>query len=67
MKKDRDFERNLEKVVEVHLFKALDGEKQFIGSLKSYDKETITIEIEDGSEINIDRANASLVREYIEF
>ena len=67
MKKDRDFERNLEKVVEVHLFKAMDGEKQFVGNLKAYDKEIITIETDDGSEINIDRANASLVREYIEF
>ena len=67
MKKDRDFERNLEKVVEVHLYKAIDGEKMLVGALKAYDEDTITIESEEGNEINIGRADASLVREYIEF
>ena len=67
MKKDRDFDRNLEKVCEIHLYKAIDGEKEIVGLLKSYDKETITIEIEEGNEIKIDRADVSLAREYIEF
>ena len=67
MKKDRDFDRNMEKVVEIHLYQGIDGEKELVGLLKSYDKETITIEIEEGNEIKIDRANISLAREYIEF
>lgn len=67
MKKNRDFDRNMEKVVEIHLYKAQDGEKEWIGQLKGYDEETITIEIEEGNEIKLDRANVSLAREYIEF
>ena len=67
MKKDRDFDRNMEKVVEIHLYKAQDGEKEWIGQLKGYDEETITIELEEGNEIKLDRANVSLAREYIEF
>lgn len=67
MKKDRDFDRNMEKVVEIHLYKAQDGEKEWVGQLKGYDEETITIEIEEGNEIKLDRANVSLAREYIEF
>lgn len=67
MKKDRDFDRNMEKVVEIHLYKAQDGEKEWVGQLKGYDEETITIELEEGNEIKLDRANVSLAREYIEF
>ncbi len=67
MKKNRDFDRNMEKVVEIHLYKAQDGEKEWIGQLKGYDEEAITIELEEGNEIKLDRANVSLAREYIEF
>lgn len=67
MKKNRDFDRNMEKVVEIHLYKAQDGEKEWIGQLKGYDEETITIELEEGNEIKLDRANVSLAKEYIEF
>lgn len=67
MKKDRDFDRNMEKIVEIHLYKAQDGEKELVGKLTGYNEETITIEIEEGNEIKLDRANVSLAREYIEF
>ena len=67
MKKDRDFERNLKKVVEVHLFKAIEGEKQFIGILKAYDKDTITLDDGEGNETVFERKLTALVREYIEF
>lgn len=66
-KKDKDFDRNIGKVIELHLYRAINGEKQWIGLLKSYDKETITIEDENGDEKVIDRADTALVREYIEF
>ena len=67
MKKDRDFDRNMEKIVEIHLYKAQDGEKEWVGKLTGYDEENITIELDEGNEIKLDRANVSLAREYIEF
>lgn len=67
LKKDKDFVRNIGKEIEIHLYRAIDGQKQYVGFLKSYDKETIIIENEDGSETVIDRVNVSLVREYIDF
>lgn len=67
MKKDKDFQRNMGKEIEIHLYRAIDGNKQFVGVLKSYDKQTITIADEDGKENAIDRVNVSLVREYIDF
>ncbi len=49
------------------MYRSLNGNKQCIGLLKSYDKDTITIEDEDGSEINLDRVNVSLVKLTIDF
>lgn len=67
LKKDRDFDRSIGEEVEVHLYRSLDGNKQYVGLLKSYDKETITIEDEEGSEIELDRVNVSLVKLTIDF
>jgi ribosome maturation factor RimP len=67
LKKDRDFDRNIGEEVEVHLYRSIDGNKQYVGLLKSYDKDTITIEDEDSSEIKIDRVNVSLVKLTIDF
>jgi ribosome maturation factor RimP len=67
LKKDRDFDRSIGEEIEVHLYRSLNGNKQCIGLLKSYDKDTITIEDEDGSEINLDRVNVSLVKLTIDF
>lgn len=67
IKKDKHFDRNIDCEVEIHLYRAIDGSKQYVGLLRSYDKDTITIENEDGSETVIDRVNVSLVKEYIDF
>ena len=60
-KKDRDFERNLNTKVEIHTYKAIDGSKEFVGTLVSYDKDKITLVI-DEEEIDFERSNLSLVR-----
>ena len=67
LKKDRDFDRSIGEEIEVHLYRSLNGNKQYVGLLKPYDKDTITIEDEDGSEIALDRVNVSLVRLTIDF
>ena len=53
--------------IEVHLYRAVDRQKQLVGLLKDYNADTITIENEDGSETDIDRVNVSLVRPTIDF
>jgi ribosome maturation factor RimP len=50
LKKDRHLEKSLGEEVEVKTYKPIDRQKEFIGILKSYDKDTITIEIENDSE-----------------
>ena len=67
IKKDKDFNRNIGKDIEIHLYRMLNGTKKIVGQLQSYDKETITVIDEDGNEMKIDRVNVSLVKEYIDF
>ena len=67
LKKDKDFDRSIGEEIEIHLYRAIDGNKQYVGLLKAYNKDTLTIEDESGSEINIDRVNVSLVRLTIDF
>lgn len=66
LKKDKDFDRNMGKEVEVKLYKMVDKRKDYEGELKAYDKNTVTI-IEDGNEIVLERDNIALVRLAIHF
>ncbi|MCM1497386.1 MAG: ribosome maturation factor RimP [Clostridium sp.] len=64
LKKDKDFARNIGKMVEVKLFKPLegDGNKEFEAELKAYDAKTITVLLENDEEAVIDRNNLALIR-----
>ena len=46
LKKEKDFARSLGEEVEVRTYRAIDRQKEFIGILKDYDKDTVTIEYE---------------------
>lgn len=69
LKKERDYIRNMGKPVEVHLYKALDGDKIFIGDLKGYDESSVTVDVGEDAEENItfDRKNISVIKQYFEF
>ena len=43
IKTERDFKRNMGKEVEITLFKRLDGEKKFVGTLESFSQTQVTI------------------------
>ncbi len=47
LKKEKDFKRSIGKNIDIKLYKALDGVKEFTGVLKSYDEENVDIEIDD--------------------
>jgi len=67
LKKERDYERNLEEEIEIRTYRMVNKQKEFHGILKSYDKETITIENENGEEQIFERDNIALIREYFEW
>ena len=67
MKKDKDFERNLGDEVEFKLYRAVNHKKDFVGLLKAYTKDSITIEFEDGSEMEFERSNLAIIRQTVYF
>ncbi len=69
LKKDKDFARNLGKMIEIKLFKPLEGrkEKEFEAELSAYNDKTITVILDDDEETDIDRSNLALVRLAFEF
>ncbi len=67
LKKDKDFERNMGKPIEIHLYKARNKQKILIGELKSYSQDDVTISDDDGNEETINKSEISLIRPYIEF
>lgn len=60
LKKEKDFARSLGEEVEVRTYRAIDRQKEFIGILKDYDKDTVTIEYEDGETMTFDKADIAL-------
>lgn len=67
LKKDKDFQRNLGEEVEVRTYKPINKQKEFVGLLDTWDKETVTLQLESGEMMTIARADIALIRQYIEF
>ena len=67
IKKDKDFQRNLGDEVEVRTYKAINKQKEFVGLLEAWDKESVTLQMENGELFTLARADIALIREYIEF
>lgn len=63
LKKDNDFKRSIGKIVEVKLYKAKNGIKEFQGELVTYTDQTITISVEGQEDpYMIDRNEISMIR-----
>lgn len=62
LKKEKDFQRSIGKMVEVKLYKALNKQKEFAGSLKAYHGDSITVELEDKSEIEFKLKDIAIIR-----
>ena len=67
LKKEKDFNRNLHKEVEVRTYRAIEGEKEFVGFLRAYDDHSITIEDEDGLKRIFELTETALIRLAIRF
>ena len=67
LKKDRDFERNMGKKLQVKLYAPINKKKEFLGVLTGYDEENFTINVEKMGEVTIKRKDAALIRPWIDF
>lgn len=64
LKKDKDFKRSIGKLVEIKLYKAINGTKELEGILKDYSELQITIceEEDETKEIVLNRNEISMIR-----
>ena len=53
--------------MEIRTYRMVNKQKEFRGILKAYDKDTVTIEMEDGEESTFDRENIALIRLAFDF
>ena len=67
LKKERDFIRSKGEEVEIRTYRMVDRQKEFRGVLKAWDRDTVTIETEDGQEQIFDRDNIALIRLAFDF
>ena len=67
LKKEKDFQRNLGKEVEIRTYRMVDKQKEFRGILKQYDSDTVTIEQEDGTERVFVKKDMALIRQAFDF
>jgi len=67
LKKEKDFKRSLGKEVEIRTYRAIEKEKEFYGVLKSYDKTTVTIEVENQEEKVFAKTDIALIRLAFDF
>ena len=69
LKKDKDFVRSIGEEIEIHLYRAINKQKEFVGILKEFNKEenTFTVELEDVEETVFNRADVALVRLTFDF
>ncbi len=66
LKKEKDFKRSIGKDVDVKLYKAIDGAKEFTGALTAYDDTTVTVTFDDGERVFV-RQDIALIRLSLDF
>ncbi len=67
LKKDKDFKRSIGQEVEVKLFKAVDGVKEFNAFLKDFDEKTLTLATDDEVVHTIERSNIAKINLAVHF
>ncbi len=66
LKKDKDFKRSLGKEVEIKLYQPVEKQKEWEGTLVSYNEDSITIALEE-KEMTFARNDIALVRLALDF
>lgn len=67
LKKEKDFQRSLGKDVEIRTYRPIDGQKEFGGVLKAFDKNTVTIAYEEDEQQIFNRSEIALIRLALDF
>jgi ribosome maturation factor RimP len=66
LRRPRDYEFAMGKELEIHTYRAMNGEKEFYGTMTAYDDDTVTV-TSDGTETVFNRAEISNIRLAFDF
>lgn len=66
LKKERDYRRNMGKLITVRLYAPINGKKEYTGELTSYTEDSFTIATA-GGDMTFEKKDASKVQQYIDF
>ncbi len=67
LKKEKDYARSMGKELEIRTYRPIGKEKEFYGVLTSYDETTVTIELEDHTEMTFAKTDLALIRLAFDF
>lgn len=67
LKKEKDYIRSMGKELEIRTYRAINKQKEFYGILTAYDEKTVTIETEDGEELQFEKSDIALIRLAFDF
>ena len=67
LKKEKDYIRSMGKDVDVRLYRQIDKQKEFTGALSAYDENTVTLTMEDGSQMVFEKPDIALIRLALDF
>ncbi len=62
LKKEKDYARSVGKLIDIKLYKPIEKCKEFTGVLKSYDGSTVTITLDNGSDMTFEKSNLAMIR-----
>ena len=63
LKKEKDYVRNEGREIDLRFYKSFEHEKELRGVLTSWTKDSVTIQTEDGRELEFQKKELALVRE----
>lgn len=66
IRKEKHLQENVGNLITIKLFKPVDGEKEYVGKLKEFNNDTLTIELEE-SDVELERKNISLIKKYYDW
>ena len=66
IRKEKHLKENIGNLITIKLFKPIAGEKEYVGKLKEFNDNTLTIELEN-SDIELERKNISLIKKYYDW
>ena len=65
--KDKEYERSIGRDVDVKFYRPVDGTKELTGKLTAFDKDTITVKIDDTGPKILPRSDIAMVKLSIDF